>query len=219
MFLATCVLALAMMGTSALAGPGAENDTPTLPKAATAYKIFRLPLSSPRTITTSEQDELAAYFGNASFGPIVSAARRFGGSEMVAVPGATAFAIVNLTEPLAPGVGAESTGIPYQRDVQSRMWFAGSESCHDWRTVTTCPPTEQEAEHLYVNFLHLVPDFVRGERIAGVRFAPVDGLVWGSFEVQPGLNWNRVSADLVANQARWVPKIRKLARNRRTKRG
>lgn len=202
-----------VLAPSAQAAQGTPNDYPAnLPKAALGYKIFRLPASSPRNLTHAELDNIADYFGEAPFGPMVNASRRFGGSDMVAVPGQYGFAIVNIASPLPQGYGATSDGIRYRTKSEAGYMLSGDEGCHDWQTVGECPATSDQADQLYLNFMLLLPDFVKRQRIFGIEDAPVDGLIWGSFPEEPGIDWGTLTAQITPSFKAWDAKAKKRAR-------
>lgn len=183
---------------------GFRSFAPRVPKAARRFRIFRLPLGRPRSLTAQEQARVAVWFGNASFEPLPQLARRFGASDWVGVPGRKGFGLYDLagSDPdLPPELHGIGIGTSYAGS-EDGFGPLGGHSC-----AVPVPATEPCPDEVF-GFEQLVPDYVRWADVAGERYVPVDGLIYGSTHAYVG----KVFGDLVANLRRWK------AKQRRTKR-
>lgn len=192
----------AAIGYQAFAGNGKLRDqfSAALPPTSRQLRIFRMPLSHPRSLTADEQALVSRYLGESWIGAIPSKARRFGGSDWVAVPGRFGFAVVDLTKVFAlvatSNVG-ESIGADYGGAAAGGYLQAGL-GCGTPDQPAVCGPDVGR----FVDFVQLLPDNVGSERVGGDLYAGVDGLVWGTI-YHSASDTRDPLAEIDANIRRW----------------
>jgi hypothetical protein len=192
-------------------GKLADQFSSALPPDARKLRIFRIPLSHPRSLTTDEQAVISRYLSESWIGAIPSQARRFGGSDWVAVPGRFGMAITNLANISAPGfpLGVANDGLgTYYASAAEGDYLNAGVRCGGAPPSSDCPADGSQL----VDFFQLLPDGVNSERIRGDLYVGVDGLVWGTLELPAGAD---PLADIDANIQHWKKQRRSHARRHR----
>jgi hypothetical protein len=167
----------------AVRGEQRKEFAPRMPDQARKVKVFRMPLSYPRRLGVADQVLLSRYYAGSWIEAMPRLARRFGGSDFVAVPGRLGFDIVDLrviSEPEYP-VGLGFAGGSYYETAADGTYIRGTMGC-----LPPGPSLQCDSGTTHFEFLHLVPDGMRSERIHGELYAPIDGLVYGEADVIEG---------------------------------
>jgi hypothetical protein len=169
---------------------------PRIPAMAKRLRIFRMPLARPRKLDVVDQRRLALYEAGGWTGAIAKLARRFGGSDYVAVPGVRGFDIVDLdvldrleAQGMLPPPAPLNNGGYYEAAVKGKYLTASYGHDDTWR------------------FVHLLPDRIRSEEVAGELYVPIDGLVFGSFAGE--INGADGLREIQRNIDRWNAKRRR----------